>query len=136
MVRQWESSFCSMDPQIDEDHRTLFKLLDQVATHRRESDLEELNPLLDQLLEYTFDHFTREETAMRASGYPRLTPHAEQHLAMRKAFIESLKQVAKGDMVIPTFIRHVKESFTYHFERDDMTFVAWRHQNQAGRGGF
>lgn len=131
MSRQWKSSFCSQDPQIDEDHRALFKLLDRLATHRRESDLEDLNRLLDQLLEYTFAHFFREEEAMLASGYPKLARHAEQHEAMRKALIESLRTVARGQLALPTFIQHLKDSFTYHFETDDMTFVTWEKAQQA-----
>jgi len=120
-----------MDPQVDEDHRALFRLLDRLATHRRESDIEDLNPLLDELMEYTFVHFAREEGAMKARNYPRLANHSEQHQVMRKALIESLRQVAKGNLVIPVFIQHIKDSFSYHFETDDMTFVTWQRQHQV-----
>ncbi len=126
MKRHWKDSFCSMDPRVDEDHRALFKLLDQVSTHRRDSDIEDLNPLLDRLLEYTFDHFAREEKTMEACGYPQHAHHSNEHLAMRKSFIDSLRQVVKGTMAIPVFIRHVKESFTYHFETEDMLFICWQ----------
>lgn len=126
MLRHWKSTFCSMDPRLNEDHRSLFKLLDRLSTHRRESDLDDLNALLDQLLEYTFDHFTREERAMAAFEYPNAAQHSREHVVMRKAFIESLRKVAKGSMTIPAFVRHLKESFTYHFETDDMTWVCWQ----------
>ena len=130
MLRHWKSTFCSMDPRVNEDHRSLFKLLDLVSTHRRESDLDEFNALLDQLLEYTFDHFTREERAMEACGYPGALQHSKEHAAMRKALIESLRKVVKGSIAIPAFVRHLKESFSYHFETDDMTWVCWQ-QGQA-----
>lgn len=131
MSRQWKSSFCSMDPQVDEEHRALFRLLDRLATHRRESDIEDLNPLLDELIEYTFAHFAREEEVMKTHGYPRLAVHSEQHQVMRKALIESLRQVSKGGLDIPVFIQHIKDSFNYHFETDDMTFITWQQQRQA-----
>lgn len=124
--RQWKPSYCSMEPRIDEDHRVLFKLLDRLATHRRESDIEDLNPLLDQLIEYTFAHFAREERAMKAQDYPRLAAHADQHEAMRKALLESLREVAKGSLAIHVFIQHIRDSFSYHFESDDMTYIAWQ----------
>ncbi|WLT33461.1 bacteriohemerythrin [Geothrix sp. PMB-07] len=135
MSRQWKSSFCSQDPQIDEDHQALFKLLDRLATHRRESDIEDLNGLLDQLLEHTFSHFFREEAAMRVQGYPKLARHAEQHEVMRKALIESLRTVTKGQLALPTFIQHLKDSFIYHFETDDMTFVTWQKAQQTPAKG-
>ena len=131
MSRQWKSSFCSADPQVDEDHRALFRLLDRLATHRRESDIEDLNPLLDELIEYTFAHFAREEEVMKTQGYPRLTEHSEQHQVMRKALIEALRLVAKGGLDIPVFIQHIKDSFGYHFETDDMTFITWQQQRLA-----
>jgi hemerythrin len=55
-----------------------------------------------------------------------LTSHADQHQAMRKALLESLREVARGGLAIPVFIQHIKDSFSYHFETDDMTYIAWR----------
>ena len=122
-----------MDPRVDQDHRALFKLLDRVSTHRRDSDLEDLNPLLDQLLEYSFEHFAREESSMEAWNYPRSAQHSEAHQAMRKAFIESLRQVVKGSLAIPVFLQHIKESFTYHFEMEDMLFICWQREHPNGK---
>jgi hemerythrin len=68
---------------------------------------------------------------MEAQGYPRIAHHAEQHQAMRKALIESLRQVAKDRLTLPVFIQHIKDSFSYHFETDDMTFVTWQKQRQT-----
>ncbi len=42
-----------------------------------------------------------------------------------------MRQVAKGEMVIPSFIQHVKKSFTFHFEGDDMTFVCWAQEQRT-----
>jgi hemerythrin-like metal-binding protein len=134
MTRYWKPIYCSTDPRVDEDHRTLFKLLDRLATLRRESDTEDLNQVLDQLLVYTFEHFAREERAMEESGYPRRGRHSEEHVAVRKALIEALRQVMRGDMGIPVFVGHLKESLTYHFETADLPFVTWQlhHQEEAG----
>ncbi len=132
MSRYWKPTFRSMEARIDKDHRTLFKLLDQLATHRRESDLDDLNNLLDQLLEYTFEHFAHEERVMADEGYPRRAEHGDIHAAMRKAFIEALRKVADGSMALPVFLQHLKESFIYHFEGEDMLFVCWRQQAQPG----
>lgn len=130
MRRRRETAFSSMDPRIDADHLTLFKLLDRLGTQRRASDIDELNPLLDQLLEHTFDHFTREEQMMRTWDYAGTAGHVQEHEAMRKAFIESLRRVVKGDQAVPAFIQHARESFTYHFETADMVFTHWLQMNR------
>jgi len=130
MRRRRETAFSSMDPRIDADHLTLFKLLDRMGTHRRASDIDELNLLLDQLLDHTFDHFTREEKLMRTRGYAGTVGHMQEHEAMRRAFIESLRRVVKGDQPVPAFIEHARESFTYHFETADMVFIHWLQMNR------
>ena len=137
MRRRREIAFSSMDPRIDADHLGLFKLLDRMATPRRAGDIEELNPLLDELLEHTFDHFAREEQMMQTWGYAGTAGHTQEHEAMRKAFIESLRRVVKGDQPVPAFIQHARESFTYHFETADMVFIHWLQTHceaEAGRG--
>jgi hemerythrin len=126
MGRYWNPSFCSLVPRIDEDHQALFRLLDRVATHRRKTDLTDLNALIDQLLEYTFAHFTREEEVMDRDGYPHRDRHRQAHQTLRKAFIESLRRVSKGGQDLSAFVRHLRESFTYHFETEDLAFVTWQ----------
>lgn len=135
MRRRRETAFGSGDPHIDADHLALFKLLDRMATHRRAADIDELNPLLDQLLEHTFDHFTREEKMMRTWGYVGTPGHMQEHEAMRRAFIESLRRVVKGDQPVPAFIEHARESFTYHFETADMVFIHWLQTNRPTHTG-
>lgn len=128
MTRNWKPSCRSLDPQVDADHQTLFRLLDEVATQRRESDAEGLNTLLDQLLEHTFEHFAREEALMAGEGYPRLEAHVQSHQALRDAFLEALRQVVHDRMPLPAFIHQARESFVVHFETEDMTYIAWRQQ--------
>lgn len=128
MTRHWKPACRSLDPQVDADHQTLFKLLDEVATQRRESDADGLNGLLDQLLEHTFEHFAREEALMASQGYPRLEAHVQSHQDLREAFLEALRQAVHDRMPLPAFIEHVRESFVVHFETEDMTFIGWRQQ--------
>lgn len=135
MRRRRETAFSAMDSRIDADHLALFKLLDRMATHRRATDLDELNLLLDQLLDHTFGHFAREEQTMRAWGYPGAARHAQEHEAMRTAFIESLRRVVKGGLSTPAFLQHAKESFTYHFDTADMVFIHWLQANQPAGAG-
>jgi hemerythrin-like metal-binding protein len=133
MTRAWNESCSALDARLDEDHRSLFSLLDRVAAYRKDSDLADINLLLDQLLEHSFDHFAREEKAMETRGFPHSEQHARDHQALRKAFIEALRRVTKGTMTLPVFIRQIKESFSYHFEVEDMAFIRWQ-QEQQGPG--
>lgn len=138
MARHWDSSFCCLDARINEDHRTLFKLLDRIATHRRKTDLEDLEPLLKRLLECTLHHFAHEEGLMRASRFPEFPAHQQQHRSISNTIREALGQASKGFVISPSYLERMKEAYTFHFKRDDMTFMTSAQTNhrmepQAGQ---
>ena len=123
MARHWDSSFCCPDDRINEDHRALFKLLDQIATHRRKTEREDLELLLKRLLECTLHHFAHEESLMRASRFSDYLAHQKQHRSISNTIREALGQVSKGLMISPLDIERLMEAYTFHFKRDDMPFM-------------
>jgi hemerythrin-like metal-binding protein len=123
MARHWDSAFACPDARINQDHRTLFKLLDQIATHRRKTDREDLELLLRRLLECTLHHFAHEETLMRASGYPGFLAHQKQHRCIANTIREVLGQIARSLLVSPLDLERIKEAYTFHFKRDDLPFM-------------
>lgn len=62
---------------IDKDHQVIVSLLNRV-THRTADD-PELNTVIEELVDYTRDHFRREEAVMEACGYPDLEKHRGRH---------------------------------------------------------
>jgi hemerythrin-like metal-binding protein len=123
MARHGDSAFCCPDDRINEDHRALFKLLDQIATHRRKTDREDLELLLKRLLEGTLHHFAHEESLMRASRYSESLDHQKQHRSISNTIREALGQVSKGQMLSPLDIERIKQAYTFHFKRDDMPLM-------------
>jgi hemerythrin-like metal-binding protein len=123
MARHGDSSFCCLDARINEEHRALFKLLDQIATHRRKTDREDLELLLKRLLEHTLHHFAHEESLMRTSRYANSLAHLRQHRSISNIIRDALGQVARGLMISPVEIARIKETYTFHFKRDDLPFM-------------
>ena len=123
MARHGDSAFGFPDERINEDHRALFKLLDQIATHRRKTDREELELLLKRLLEGTLHHFAHEESLMRASRYSGSLDHQKQHRSISKTIQEALGQVSQGQMISPLDIERIKQAYTFHFKRDDLPLM-------------
>jgi len=62
---------------IDKDHQQIIVLLNRVS-HRTIEDID-LDEVVQELLDYTRDHFVREETVMEACGYPDLEHHRALH---------------------------------------------------------
>lgn len=77
---EWSDSFNVGIQEIDEQHRILVDLLNQLhAAIRDHRGSQACREILDQLAEYTRTHFLLEESLMRVSHYPGLDIHKSQH---------------------------------------------------------
>lgn len=66
--------------EIDADHKKLIGLInmvEEVALNR--ASLQALEHVLNQLVLYVNQHFTREEALMRRAEFPQLAAHEELH---------------------------------------------------------
>jgi hemerythrin len=73
------------------DHQELFHILntlhDAMMARRGQQVLQHV---LDELLQYTEGHFSREEEVMRKAGYPKMQALIEQH----RRFTDKVKDVS------------------------------------------
>lgn len=69
---------------IDTDHKLLISLINQLDEAIRGGEPQgTVTRVLDALLDYADYHFAREESLMRASGYPDLAAHNRAHASFR-----------------------------------------------------
>ncbi|HEY9164255.1 MAG TPA: bacteriohemerythrin [Magnetovibrio sp.] len=73
----WNNDLLVGIEQLDNDHRKLVSLVNEMSDHALNSH--QVDAVLDALIEYTQDHFAREETVMEACGYPMLLEHQTVH---------------------------------------------------------
>ena len=77
---------------IDADHRQLIDLINSIERVVTEDQtVRQLQHELDQLAQYTHQHFSREEDIMISRRYARFDDHKAQHLRL----IDELAEVAK-----------------------------------------
>lgn len=89
-VAAWCDSFSVGHDDIDQDHKNLFDILNQVWNATVVGNRQVLEMTLNDLTYYTLEHFQREEEFMLSFNYP----HYESHRAAHDAFtqrIESLR---------------------------------------------
>ena len=85
----WRPEFLIGQPHIDDQHRQLFELLDQLyITVCGAQDSEMVEQVLTELIGVTRAHFFDEERIMRQAGYDGLEQHALEH----QQLIASLEQ--------------------------------------------
>lgn len=90
---QWEDSYGLGLEQIDDQHKTLFTIMNRLwSAIVRRAEAVELNTILGELEQYTVSHFTAEETFMRAAAFSGFEEHKKQH----EDFIARLQSARAG----------------------------------------
>jgi len=96
---RWSSAHTVYLPEIDAEHRALYRLGDQF--HKAllaEAELAQLKPILTNLLESVEQHFRHEERLMRAMHYTSLDWHKGQHNTARKKCKAMARRIECGDL--------------------------------------
>ena len=66
----WNESYSVGNEIIDNDHRGLFDTLNSLESAAKWPNPEDIAVILETLINYTRNHFQREERLMRGVGYP------------------------------------------------------------------
>lgn len=80
-VISWRRQLSVGQPSIDEDHKHLIEYLNELdaALNGRVFSPVRIAKILMKLLEYTHQHFSREEKIMQVVHYPKFDDHVRQH---------------------------------------------------------
>lgn len=114
-IIEWNDGMSVGVEDLDNDHRVLIDLINQLAAAEDRQDRINLEAVLDELVDYTVFHFEKEEQYMESAGYPALASHkrthavlTEQVLAIRRRVVEG-GQSGLGDEVLDFLSRWLRE---------------------------
>jgi hemerythrin len=96
MALVWSSALALGVPEMDGQHRELFRRLERLEDAILAHDRTEAPRLLTFLRDHVREHFAGEEALMRTFGYPELEPHVEEHRAFARE-IENLERTEHGN---------------------------------------
>ncbi len=124
---QWSSACSVYLPEIDAEHREIFRLGDEL--HKAllaGAALPQLKPILANLLEAEEQHFRHEERLMRAMRYDALAWHKRQHDAARKKSRELVKRIEAGDTAAAgELLRYLSDWLRDHLSVPDRMMGAY-----------
>ncbi len=86
----WKESFSVGLAALDDDHRRLIDIINRIDDAGRFGL--PLDHMLYDLTHYARSHFEREESRLRAAGYPDLDSHVAEH----QSFIEWLRGIEQA----------------------------------------
>ena len=117
---EWRDEFRIGVDDIDEQHRTLFAIVNglaEVVCSRSEPD--RLSALFRQLEEYAVRHFRDEEMLMAASGYPGLAKHRANHSAFVQVVADTKARHEAGTPPGLEILLFLNAWLIEHIQRED-----------------
>lgn len=105
----WNERYDTGIPVIDEQHRELFRLVQDLRRMVQDgTERTQVADLLEHLVVLTERHFVTEETLMGQYDYPDLAGHISEHAAMLSNLRELLAKFHDSHqtmaMLVPTFM--------------------------------
>ena len=121
---KWKQAYSVGNEELDNQHKYMFDLLNQLYVALDEGKTElPVGLLLDKARLYGKIHFETEEKLMAASGYP----HLARHQAIHEEYcgrVEKMSQATGPDTPFELFI-FLKDWWVHHLTQQDADYAPW-----------
>ncbi len=127
MLLTWGPEYSVGVPAIDSQHKALFGMLNELHDAMLTGRGPQMTrSLLKRLVEYTRDHFTAEEKAMSAVGYPKLGKHRAEHEALTRKVQEYVVRLESCETAINLhLLNFLREWLSKHIRQTDKEYGPW-----------
>ena len=135
-ILSWHDQYLIGDRTIDDQHKELFRLINDFHTHWVQArEPKEILLLLNKLIQYCEHHFVTEESIMEKEGYPKLERHNHDHemltkniFALNEEFAEK-RELASSD--VQKFCKHWLVDHIINADYDFRDFLSLKRQQRA-----
>jgi hemerythrin len=123
----WDESFSVRIAKVDQQHKQLFSLINQLHDAMAEGKGKEtLDKVFSGMLNYTVTHFKEEEQMLSAHGYPQFAAHKKQHEAFIERFTQLQKDHNSGKLGVSIQTRDLlKTWWETHIKTIDMQYSSF-----------
>jgi len=124
---EWKDSYSVGIESIDQQHKKLLNLINQLQTAVDYSTGEQFErEALDELVDYTKTHFTYEEGLMRDNDYPDFEAHKAQHEKMFNKVGEVLAEYELDhDTAMSNAAEYLKDWLINHINGTDKNYSSY-----------
>jgi hemerythrin len=120
----WKPFYSVGVASVDAQHKQILDAINKLcAALERGNEQAVLQPLLDQLVQYTDVHFKHEEQLIEEHGYPKLTEHKALHAQLRKRTVDLrayMSLVTAHDL-----LGFLKNSWLDHIQSEDKQYAPY-----------
>jgi hemerythrin len=122
---KWSESFSVGHPGIDAQHKKLVSLLNELCVAMgsgRSSSV--LGTILEQLVNYTKEHFRAEEVIMKEAAFPGFAAHKLEHDALAGKILKLQSELRAGTVGISIeLLDFLKDWLTHHILESDKKYA-------------
>ncbi len=124
---QWSNAFSVNIKLIDEQHKQLFRLINDLhAAWKANKPREVIGNVFSGLLDYTDKHFKQEEEIFNRYGYPETANHMDIHRALVKHVVETKNKFERGEIKVNADIMNfLKNWLNNHILKVDKRYSAF-----------
>jgi hemerythrin-like metal-binding protein len=118
----WTDDLCTRNALIDGDHRTLIGLVNALfQAMDGDAGSEHMRKAMSDLIAYTGEHFSREETEMERVQYVATLAHKAEHTKLMQQLAELKDMLDSGGRInIPAVADFLSEWLRHHIVTADM----------------
>lgn len=120
----WRESYSVGVTKIDEQHKKLFALLNELKdAQEKEKDYDTFYKIINELCDYSVYHFKTEEDLLKEINYPHLSEHVEEHEYFRRQ-VKELQKMSKERKLLLSIklVIFLKEWILTHVLQSDKDF--------------
>ena len=116
---------------IDEQHRRIIDLINELQDHIERGELVLANQTLHTLIEYKTFHCAHEEELLQQAGFPLLKPHKRAHSEYIKECRVFHRRAEQGEYVAHKALAFVKPWMVKHIRGEDMDYAEYVKRHHA-----
>ncbi|OFX14392.1 MAG: hypothetical protein A2516_04265 [Alphaproteobacteria bacterium RIFOXYD12_FULL_60_8] len=128
----WKPEFSVGAEVIDQDHRILVELINQIAPALDSGEVHSvLGSVLHSLWDYTDYHFTREEKLQQLVNFPECVAHKAKHEALRSTVQQKLAAFAAdpNSVDVGELLHFLRNWLMEHILKEDMRYKPFIENN-------
>ena len=122
---EWDSSFATGIRSIDDQHRKLFDMVNDLHDAMQQKRTKEaIGQILNRLIEYTGSHFAHEENAFRKTSYPDEAAHKQEHTKLVGQVLDLQGKFNAGEAVLTqSVIEFLQDWLINHIKGTDKRYA-------------
>ena len=124
---EWNSGYSVRIDEFDDQHRVLFQAIDDLLQAiQMGSTVETIEDVMARLMDFTRDHFAREERFLEEHGYPDLESHKREHGSFVNRIAEYQELIHRGEIRLSlTMLEFLVQWLTRHILGTDRKYTAY-----------